>query len=145
MRYWVGEIALAVFLMAVSLFFYLYSYQFPESMNPADLGPAAFPRLMAGLVLLLGAAQIALSLRERRDQRLRIRNKAGLYLGAAAIFLYALLMPLLGYFYVTPVFVFLFMALLGNRRWGQMVLVAAAFTGMAYLVFYKFLMVTLPL
>jgi len=145
MRYWVGEIALTAVLMAAALAFYLGSLKFPGTMNPADLGPAAFPKLMAGLALLLGVAQIALSLKQRKAQRLRINNKVGFALGVLSFFLYAFLMPRIGYFYVTPLFIFILLGLLGNRRWGQMVLVAAVFTGMAYFVFYKFLMVTLPL
>ena len=145
MRYWIGELSLTVFLMALALVFYVYSGQFPASMNPDDLGPAAFPRLMAGLVLLLGAAQIVLSCRELKQTKIKIPNKVGLILGIILMFLYVFLMTRIGYFYTTPVFIFVLLGLLGNRRWGQMVLVSAAFTAMAYFVFYKFLMVSLPL
>jgi putative tricarboxylic transport membrane protein len=145
MRYWIGELILAIFLMALALVFYVYSAQFPASMNPDDLGPAAFPRLMAGLVLLLGVAQIVLSCRERKQTKIKIPNKVGLVLGIILMFLYVFLMTRIGYFYTTPVFIFVLLGLLGNRRWGQMALVSAAFTAMAYLVFYKFLMVSLPL
>jgi putative tricarboxylic transport membrane protein len=141
-----GEIALTVVLMAIAAASYLASAGFSDvGINPADIGPAAVPRLMAGLVILLGVVQLVISLSRRKSDRIIIPNKRGLAAGVILIFLYVFLMPIVGYLYATPLFVFILMGLLGNRKWLQMILVSAAFTGIAYAIFYKFLRVALPL
>ena len=57
---------------------------------------------------------------------------------------YAFLMPRLGYYVVTPFFIFAVMFLMGNRKWIQVILVTLGFTLFAFLVFTKLLGVLLP-
>lgn len=69
----------------------------------------------------------------------KIASAAGLIVG------YAILIEPIGYFLVTPVFLFLLPLAMGYRKWGWLVLFALGGTAFSYYVFYNILSVPLPL
>jgi hypothetical protein len=144
MQLWLGESLISIVLIVFAAAFYIISNSFPAAMNPADVGPAAFPRLMAGLTVILGLVQLFLSLSSRAKDWVGMNNKTSFLAGILLTFLYLYLFPRIGYFYVTPVFVVLLMLVLGNRKWLQLLGTAAGFTLFGYYVFYRFLQVALP-
>lgn len=144
---WTGEVVISVILAIVAVIFYVLSGSFTAPVNPVDIGPAAFPRLMAIIILLLAAAQIFLSIKKNKapdSEKVAFGYWQGCLAGLALMCAYAFLMPRLGYYVVTPFFIFAIMVLMGNRKWVQMVLVTLGFTLFAFLVFTKLLGVMLP-
>ncbi len=144
---WTGEVVISVILAAVAVIFYIISGSFTAPINPVDIGPAAFPRLMAIATILLAAGQVFLSVRKNKApdaEKASFGCWQGCLAGLALMCVYAFLMPRLGYYVVTPFFIFAVMFLMGNRKWIQMILVTLGFTLFAFLVFTKLLGVLLP-
>ncbi|CEP67002.1 Protein of unknown function DUF1468 [Moorella glycerini] len=144
MPMWVGETIISVALIILSMFFLIYSNDFPKAINPADVGPAAFPRLLSSLVILFALTQIVLSLRKKITDKININEPLLVILGIALSFLYPILISSFGYFYVTPFFLIILILLLGNKNWIHILGVGIGFTLFIYLVFYRFLQVSLP-
>ncbi len=112
------------------------------------VGPAFFPRLLAGLLALLAVLLLVRGLHAGRGQGGAPRARpapALLVFGPLAGYL--LLVPRLGFFTSTFLFVTAMGALLGERRpaaLGRAVVVAAVATGACYLVFERYLRVLFP-
>ena len=144
---WTGEVIISIILAIISVAFFIISGSFTAPVNPVDIGPAAFLRLMAAITVALAAVQIILSIRKSKaadTDKASFGYWQGCIAGFALMCVYAFLMPYLGYYVVTPVFIFAVMVLMGNRKWLQMVLVTLGFTLFAFLVFTKLLGVMLP-
>ncbi|MDN5347553.1 MAG: putative tricarboxylic transport rane protein [Clostridia bacterium] len=144
MPIWIGEALISVILIVFAVTFYIISNNFPAAMNPVDVGPAAFPRLMAGLTILLGLAQLLMSIFGRAKDRVNIDNKWSFFLSLILTLIYLYLVPRVGYFHVTPIFLLVLMLVLGNRKWVQLFGTALGFALFSYYVFFKFLQVALP-
>ena len=98
---WTGEVVISVILAIVAAIFYVLSGSFTAPVNPVDIGPAAFPRLMAIIILLLAAAQIFLSIKKNRapdSEKVTFGYWQGCLAGLALMCAYAFLMPRLGYY-----------------------------------------------
>lgn len=144
MPLWLGESMISLALMITAAVFYLVSKSFPQALNPADVGPSAFPRLMAGITFLLGLAQFLFSLLTRPKDWVAVEDKSTFLLGLILTILYLYLFPKVGYFYATPVFIALLMFILGNKSWLQILATIVGFVLFAYYVFFKLLQVSLP-
>ena len=144
---WTGEVIISIILAIISIVFFVISGSFTAPVNPVDIGPSAFPRLMAGITVVLAVVQILLSVRKSKANdadKASFGYWQGCIAGFALMCVYAFLMPMLGYYVVTPPFIFAVMVLMGNRKWLQMILVTLGFTLFAFLVFTKLLGVMLP-
>ena len=153
MKVWLGNIIFSVIVIVLSVIFLILSAGITERFpNPADIGPAAFPQLLLGLIIILAVLQIISALRLRHKLKASgeegaeyvFENKLAKLSGVALMLLYGYLMPILGFFITTPVAVFCMMYIIGNRKWIQMISVTAGFTVFAYVVFVMFLRVSLP-
>ena len=144
---WTGEVVISIVLAVIAVVFYAVSGGFTAPIIPVDIGPAAFPRLMAVIIICLAGAQIFLAIKKKKSPE---AGKAsfgfwqGYLVGLILMCVYAYLMPRLGYYAVTPFFIFAIMVLMGNRKWLQMVLVTLGFCLFSFLVFTKLLGVLLP-
>ena len=152
MPVWLGEIIVSSVFIVLSVVFFIIAGDFGRTLNPLDVGPAAFPRLMLALVGGLCVIQILLSLRTRKRfikenkeaKKLVIDNKLIMICTCAVMVIYGLLMPVVGFYRTTPVFIVLVMLLAGNRKWLQIALVPAGFTLFVYVVFFLLLGIRLP-
>lgn len=121
------------------------------------LGPAFYPRLLLGILALLGVCLIAADFwraRQRRGTRVprpvesRAYPRYGLVIPTFLLFgAYALLLPILGYLATTTLFVAACQWVLGLRRIRQLptvILVAVGTSALTYLIFDHYLRVLLP-
>ena len=109
------------------------------------LGPAFFPRLLAFLLALLAVGLLARSLTGRGPRVSRTPMRSRLFWTVVALLVgYALLMPLVGFLYLTPLLLGAVMRILGLERWGWLVGVALGLTVFLYVLFTKALSVPLP-
>lgn len=153
LKAWLGDIIFSVIMIIISVIFFVMSGNIRERFpNPADIGPAAFPRLMLGFIIICAVLQIISALRLRQKlkasgeegEKVAFENKTAKLSGVALVLLYGYLLPILGYFITTPVAVFGMMYIMGNRKWIQMIAVTAGFNIIVYLIFVMFLRVSLP-
>ena len=152
MPVWLGEIIVSIVLIVLSVILYIIAGNFGRTLNPLDVGPAAFPRLALALTAGFCVIQIFLSLRTRKRfiqenkeaKKLVINSKLIMIFTCAVMVIYALLMPIAGFYRTTPVFIVLVMLLAGNRKWLQIALVPAGFNLFVYAVFHLLLGIRLP-
>ncbi|MCL2578645.1 MAG: tripartite tricarboxylate transporter TctB family protein [Oscillospiraceae bacterium] len=152
MALWLGEVLISAVLIVVSVILYIMAGDIGGSINPADVGPAAFPRLMLAAVIVLSIVQIALSLKKRQKaiaegkpgRKVVIANGTALFSTIGLMLVYGLVMPVVGFYISTAVFILAVMILMGNRKWLPLVAVPIGFNIFIHLVFTMFLGVSLP-
>jgi len=152
MKMWQGEIIISGVFIVLSAIFFIMAGDFAANLNPMDVGPAAFPRLTLVIVSLLSALQIVLSLRKRgqliaekkNSKRVTVDNKLVLLITVVLMFVYAQLLPVVGFYIATTVFLFVVMFLMGNRRWLQLVTVPIGFNLLIHVTFVMTLGLRLP-
>jgi len=152
MALWLGEIIVSLVLIVASVILFIMAGDIGGSINPADVGPAAFPRLMLAFVIGLSAVQIMLSLKKRQQaialgkpgKKVVLGNRNALLGTIALMVVYGLAMPVIGFYIATALFIPAVMIFMGNRKWLPLVLAPIGFNLFIYLVFTLFLGVSLP-
>lgn len=110
------------------------------------LGPAFYPRLLAGVLTALAATLIVRAAGDRSDAAPLPPTRAPLLLftvGMTAV--YALLLPSLGYLIATPLLLGTVVWVLGLRSLPRAAAAAVGMTAVLYVVFGKALHVLLPM
>ena len=152
MPLWVGEIILVSILIIVSVVGFILAGDFGGTINPLDVGPAAFPRLMLGVLMILCVIQLFISFRRLRrlraegkpDKIITLGNKVPVIGAAVFLILYGFAMPNIGFYISTPIFMLVVMWLAGTRNWKTLVFVPTGVVVFVYLVFYQLLGIVLP-
>lgn len=132
-------VALAI--IGISLFLFTKTGKFLEEGSGENISAAFFPRFII-FALIACSAWLAI---KSTMKPVSFPAPKGVAIGIALIVGYVFLIKPLGYFIVTPLFLFFLPFSLGYRKWGW--LVAMTFTGtvFAYVVFFKVLSVPLPM
>lgn len=143
--------------MAIAAFFYGFSFEFADTMGAFQWGAAAWPR---GVVLILVVtAVVHLLIRMHALKRAQaitdpqaLEERAGIDPAAAlraagmiAIpLLYVVLLPHIGFYIGTPLFLIAYLAYLGERRPVRLIGVPVFIYLLVNLVFTKLFFVALP-
>ncbi|MCL4425155.1 MAG: tripartite tricarboxylate transporter TctB family protein [Firmicutes bacterium] len=148
MRY--GEIGISAGMASLAVFFYSLA-TFQQEMNPADPGPAFYPRLISLLLVVFAVAQMAISWRQNGlAGEKQGKEGAGrlpyIYVGGTLVIslIYLLLFKGAGYFWTTAGFLLALMLLGGVRNWLVLSSVALGYSLVTYYLFGQVLMVPLP-
>lgn len=128
--------------------FFVLAGTYPEAKGEG-LGPGGFPRIVTGVMFVLG---ILLSLNSfvaiRKgiddDQRMSRDDFFKMIILGGSFFLYISVIKYLGYVFTTPFFLILFMYLYGDRKWKRMVVVALVGTLVTYVLFKYVFLIYLP-
>lgn len=147
MHLWIGEIIVSAVSAATALFFFIQAGSFKDlSTNQLDVGSRAFPRLIAILLLVCSIWEIIHALRKTKysNQIIDFGSIPTVVTGSVLLAVYIFLFKAIGYFYATPVFIFLVQFIQGSRKWTTMIAISIGFSLFAYLVFVRFLGVALP-
>lgn len=138
--------------LAVAAAVLLITPGFPEGQEGLNLtGPAFFPNVMACLLILLGAAQLASGVRRARAGGGADSAETGPAQGSlrrmieffALIAGFVVLFEPLGFLLTTLVFLFLLMLLFGMPA-AKSALFSALYTAVIYLLFGQLFMIGLP-
>jgi len=151
-KMWIAEIIFSVIMIGLAIVFWVWSGDIGGSINPADVGAAAFPRLALAIICICAAAQIILSIRTKKKlmetgdkgKEIAFDNSLNMIVAVAVMLVYGYLMPVIGFFYTTPIAVFAMMFVMGNRKYIQMLTVTAGFMIFVYVIFIELLRVSLP-
>jgi putative tricarboxylic transport membrane protein len=140
-------------LIAFALVWLWLAFEYiPGARAPGEPGPRAFPivlgAIMAGLGLLMTVSAFASAARGTGDERTEPATRRELVVVAATfglLALYAFLMERIGFLAATPIAIVLVLrGILGVRRWGQTLALAAGVTVACWLVFVVLLKTPLP-
>jgi putative tricarboxylic transport membrane protein len=141
MRPYLGNILVSCTLIALSLVFLAFTFEFPQE----EAGPAVIPRLYIFLILLLSGVVLVQIFRGREKAVPAIGQKRLLVKVMAALIAYFLALPFLGYFLGTFLLVAVLLHLLSYPRKGLIYVIAAGWVLFSYFAFYKLMYIQLPL
>jgi hypothetical protein len=140
-RRYLGNILIPCCLIAVSLVFLVITFGF----RVEEAGPALIPRMWLYLILVLSGIVLWQTLRGKDKAAPKIERTGLVALTLAVLIGYFLVMPLIGYFLSTFLFIVLMLHLLSYRKKILIYVIACGWTLFSYLVFYKLLYIQLPL
>ncbi len=116
---------------------------FAESMTIGEPGSGRIPLIAAGLIGVLAVLLLAQGLLGRDNSEASYPQLPRVAFMAVAGIAYAVLIPSLGYYAATPLFILPALLLL-RTRWPSAIGVTVGFTLFVFLVFDKLLRVPLP-
>jgi hypothetical protein len=148
-----AELIFSLLIFAGSIVLYWVTGSFGKGtvLQGAQMGPAFWPRFILGLIILLtGVVSVGTirkiikekawgeSLMTMDRGKVRFFTAIGLGVG------YLTLLPILGFIAITPIFMILFMLLLGEKSKGWIIGVSFAMTAVIVVMFTKAMYVPLP-
>lgn len=140
-----GEFIAGLVLSGWGLWFYLLASKFPRPFNPFDVGPATFPKLIATALIILGLTLSALAVRKFGSSGLiTVKRKASILASILLFIVYALTIPLTGYYISTAFFIPAMLLLAGETRVLVLGATTALFLLFAFGIFDLLLGVPLP-
>ena len=140
-RQYLGNILLPCCLIAVSLVFLVITFGF----RVEEAGPGLIPRLWIYLILVLSGVVLWQALGGRDKVAPKIERPSLLALTMAMLIGYFLVMPYIGYFLSTFIFIVVMLHILSYRKKILIYVIAVGWCVCSYLVFYKLLYIQLPL
>lgn len=141
MRPYLGNILVSSTLIALSLVFFFFTFDF----RVEEAGPAVIPRLYLFLILLLSGYVLVQIFRGKEEAVPAVRQRKLLASVMAALIAYFLLLPFLGYFLGSFLLVVALLHLLGYPKKWMIYVIAAGWVLFSYFAFYKLLYIQLPL
>jgi putative tricarboxylic transport membrane protein len=148
------EILIGVFLIVLSMVFYLLTYQFPH--KTLAFSPRIFPRFVSVCLLIISCVLLiqgitAVRRRTREKGPIQIIDKGlhkafliRLFVGILIGYAYTRLLPLAGYLVATPPFIAGIMLIFNEKRWLKIVATSIITTGVLYILFRIIFRVPLP-
>jgi len=140
-RQYLGNILIPCCLILVSLIFFAITFGF----RAEEAGPGLIPRLWIYLILILSGIVLWQALRGRDKAASRIERPSLLILTMVILIGYFLVMPYIGYFLSTFIFIVVMLHVLSYRKKILIYVIAVGWCVCSYLVFYKLLYIQLPL
>jgi hypothetical protein len=134
-------IMIPVFLIFLSLIFFVISYTFPSN---EEVGPSVVPRLWIFILIPLNIYLIISSLKQKGEITEHY-DKKPVYKFIALLIAYLTGIFYLGYFISTFLFLFFSLYMLGYRKYLTMLLIDIGWLIFSYIVFYKMIFVPLPM
>ena len=111
------------------------------------IGPGGFPKFIAVVLMLLGAAQTIMAVSAGVEApKFNVEKKAAtLFVSAVAVTAaYVALLPTVGFILLTPVLMLIMMYLFGAREYLKMIIIAVVTTIVVWLLFTEVFMIFLP-
>lgn len=140
-----GELLIGFGLAGWGITFYLLALKFTQPLNPFDAGPGMFPRLISGVLIILGLLLCGQSLRKfKSSNKIVFKRQWNILATVILLILYALALPRAGYYFSTAVFFPAMLLLAGERKWISIVATAGIFLLFAFGAFDLLLNVPMP-
>lgn len=156
------NIVFSIMTIIFSSFFLIFSLQLPASKSTEQIGPGGWPNFILSLMLILGIILLIRSIVENKKKKSDLTNGNELtdenvqetkpkqlefitrhWFVVALIVFYFIMMPLLGFFVSTFIFILLITWLLGMKRWIY-ILITALVSSLTFTFIFATL-ITLPL
>lgn len=131
----------ALTVIGISLCLFAQTGKFLEEDTGEPISAAFFPRIIL-TALIFCCIWLAL---KTKMETISFPAPKGVMLGVIQVIVYVMLIKPVGYFIITPLFLFLLPASLGYRKWGWLAIIASGGTLFSWIVFLKVLGVPLPM
>lgn len=143
-----ANIVVSVLCILLSAYVIKTAQGFPENLSAVDPGPAYFPTIMAGMVIVLSLVLAGLAISGKgADAGDRLDFHGGskrALIGIAMFAVYCVLFKTLGFIIDTIWFCFAMMVLLQNRKYPVIAAVSVATAVVIYIIFAVLLGAKLP-
>ena len=143
-----ANIAVAVLCILLSVYVIVTAQGFPENLSAVDPGPAYFPSLMAGMVIILSLILAGLAIAGKgkdTEDKLDFHDGSKRALaGIAMMAVYCMLLKPLGFIIDTIWLCFAMMILLQNRKYPVIAVVSVITAAVVYVIFAMVLGAKLP-
>lgn len=143
------DLTIGVILIALSVFAFTETLKFPPSLHVTDPGPAAWPRIISVTLFLLSCCFIYFNVIKQPSDVNKEHVEKGSLFNVIFVLLvtlvYIVLMPILGYFLMTAIYLIMLLLIFKEKKILYYVLLVSGFLSISYGVFYLLLNVRLPL
>ena len=146
-----GDLIFSVLIFLGSAVLYWVTGTFEGHDAYGKLGPAYWPRFLLGCLMVLGAfvsicTIVRISREKAWDESLMTLDpgKVRFFVAIALIVFYLILLKILGFIIMTPLFMIAFMVLLGEKSRGWMIGISLGMTASIVVLFTKAMYVPLP-
>jgi putative tricarboxylic transport membrane protein len=143
--------SLIILLGSVLLYWVTGTFSKVTVLQGAQMGPTFWPRFILGSIILLSGIVSAGTIRRIIKEKVWSealmtldRGKIRFFAAIALCVSYLILLPVLGFILTTPVFMIVFMLLLGEKSKGWILSVSIAMTAVIVILFTKAMYVPLP-
>lgn len=139
-------IGIFAIILGISIFFLTNSFPDFNIGNAGVPGPAFFPNLIGGLLILVGIGEFFEARKSKRHLNFAIKNKQSLFnilVVIALILAYIFLLKKIGFILMSFFFCFVVMKLL-QVSWSKSIIFALILVVILYLVFGKLFRLPLP-
>ncbi|MBR1920139.1 MAG: tripartite tricarboxylate transporter TctB family protein [Spirochaetales bacterium] len=138
------SLVISVIMIAISLLIIVTAMSYPKS-NAGVPGPGFFPTVLSVIVICLSFALI-ITQRKAEDVPVVLfsREQLPVYLSMGLVFVYLIMLNIVGFMISTPLFLIAVMKLFKVRKLWVILAVAFCTTVATYIVFTKVLSVILP-
>lgn len=142
-----GTIVIAIVLLGFAAFYYQQASLIPLPKFTLDIGPTAFPKILAILLGILGLTLLVIGFYSKDESKLELpKLRAWLIMGLAIGYMYIL--DVAGFMMAGMIMLFLMMTLLRpdsrRRTWATIAATSVAIPVILYFVFNNLLKVGLP-
>lgn len=136
-----ADVACAIVFIGIALYVLYETASYPPSIVAGAPGPALFPRVLAGCLILLSVILIFEARRKKKeDASLKTTSRAGtVKAGLAGVFLagFVLLAEHVDFFLLMMLLLVLVITVAGEKRLHVVFLVPALFVAFLYVVFFR--------
>jgi putative tricarboxylic transport membrane protein len=139
-----GEIATGIFFIVVAAWFLYEASKFPVNESSVDMGPAAFPQVLAWLVILLSVLLIITSFIKGSALKISVKRFKQIVYSMVLLIIYGVAIPFIGFYIATILFIPIMLFLAGERKWKSIIGVTIVFELFAFAIFDTVLNVPLP-
>jgi putative tricarboxylic transport membrane protein len=112
--------------------------------NSVDMGPAAFPQVLAWLVILLSVLLIITSFIKGSALKISVKRFKQIVYSMVLLIIYGVAIPFIGFYIATILFIPIMLFLAGERKWKSIIGVTIVFELFAFAIFDTVLNVPLP-
>jgi hypothetical protein len=144
-----GKLIMSGIIFSTSLFLYHEAGQFRQIKAIDQVGPDFWPRIILLLLVFLSfLAFLSDILKKPAEKRDAIFLKAieikRLGITLVLIFIYIIMLYYIGFVVSTPIFIFIFMIILGEKRKWLIFITSILLTAAVVMVFSKFFLLAIP-
>lgn len=140
-----AEIISGLIFIVVSAWFLFQAMQFPPPINPTDVGPGAFPIVIAVLISIFSIVVIVKGFLDgSKTGYISIKRWKSIVVSIGVIILYGFAISIIGLYLATALFFPVLLILASERNWKAIVGVTILYGVFAFGVFDTFLNVPLP-
>ncbi|WP_085524382.1 tripartite tricarboxylate transporter TctB family protein [Tuberibacillus sp. Marseille-P3662] len=145
MRMKTAEIASGIAFIILGVIFLFQAIHLPAPLNDKEIGPGAFPKMMAVLVIVFSILLILRAiLKSSKVSTVIIKRFKNIVISMGIMIIFGLTIPHLGIYLSSAIYFPVMLLLAGQTNWKSLIGVTLLFELFAFVIFDSLLKVPLP-